>query len=90
MSEPQPSRSDPTPEERKGDSSFLPVVIAAGIALIIILLAAVVFIKARQTKVIPTPHDAHPTSQIQRTPLPLPVQPSSVTLLCDKSATPAG
>jgi cell division protein FtsN len=64
MSEPQPSRNDPTPEERKGDSSFLPVVVAAGIALIVILVAALIFIKARQAKAIPTPHDAHPTSQM--------------------------
>jgi hypothetical protein len=64
MSEPQASNNDPTPEERTGDSSFLPVVIAAGIALIIILVAALVFLKARQTKVIPKATDPHPTSQI--------------------------
>jgi cell division protein FtsN len=77
MNAPQPSRIDPTPEERKGDSSFLPVVIAAGIALIVILIAAIIFIKARQTKTIPTPHEAHPTSEIQPAPMPLPVQPPS-------------
>jgi len=29
----EPTRNDPTPEERKGDSRFLPVVIVAGIEL---------------------------------------------------------
>jgi hypothetical protein len=64
MSEPRPSLSDPTPEERKGDSSFLPVVIAAGIVLIVILVAALIFLKVRQTKAIPKANDPHPTSQI--------------------------
>jgi hypothetical protein len=48
MSEPQPSNSDPTPEERTGDSSFLPVVIAAAVAIIVILVAAIIFLKARE------------------------------------------
>jgi hypothetical protein len=66
MSEPRPSLSDPTPEGRKGDSSFLPVVIAAGIVLIVILVAALIFLKVRQTKVIPKANDPHPTSQIMQ------------------------
>jgi cell division protein FtsN len=63
MSEPQPSRNDPTPEERKGDSRFLPVVIAAAIAVIVILVAALIFLKAKQTNAIPKANDTHPTSQ---------------------------
>ena len=66
MSEPQASRNDPTPEERKGDSSFLPVVAAAGIAIIVILVAALIFLKVRQTKAIPKANDPHTTSQIMR------------------------
>jgi cell division protein FtsN len=73
MSEPQPSRNDPTPEERKGDSRFLPVVIAAAIAVIIILVAALIFLKARQTNAIPKANDTHPTSRFVQPHL----QPSS-------------
>jgi hypothetical protein len=64
MSEPQQSNSDPTPEERTGDSSFLPVVIAFAVAILVILIGAVVFVKSRQTKAIPNPHEAHPTSRL--------------------------
>ncbi len=64
MSDPQPSRNDPSPQARKGDSSFLPVVIAFAVAILVILVAAIFFIKARQTKVIPNPHQPHPTSQL--------------------------
>jgi cell division protein FtsN len=77
MSEPQPSRNDPTPEERKGDSRFLPVVIAAAIAVIVILVAALIFLKARQTHAIPNVNDTHPTSQFVQPRL----QPSSRTSL---------
>jgi hypothetical protein len=64
MSQPQSSNSDPTPEERKSDSSFLPVVIAFAVAILVIIVAAIIFIKIRQTKVIPNPKERHPTSQI--------------------------
>jgi hypothetical protein len=64
MSEPQPSNSDPTPEERTGDSSFLPVVIAAAVAIIVILVAALIFLKIRQNKAIPTTTDKHPSSRL--------------------------
>jgi hypothetical protein len=68
MSEPQPSRNDPTPEERKGDSRFLPVVIAAAIAVIVILVAALIFLKVRQTNVVPKANDSRPTSRIIQQP----------------------
>jgi heme/copper-type cytochrome/quinol oxidase subunit 2 len=71
MSEPLPSNNDPTPEERKGDSSFLPVVIMFAIAIIVILIGAIVFIKARQNKAVPNPREPHPTSQT----MPLPLWP---------------
>jgi hypothetical protein len=70
MSEPKPSRNDPAPEERKGDSSFLPVVIAAGVAIIVILVAALIFLKARENKSIPAVKDPHPTSWVIPAPLP--------------------
>jgi sensor domain CHASE-containing protein len=64
MSDPRPSQSDPTPEERKGDSSFLPVVIMAGIAIVVILVAALFIIKSHQNRIVPKASDtAHPTSQ---------------------------
>jgi hypothetical protein len=59
--QPSPSRNDPTPEQRKGDARFLPVVIAAGIAIILILLAAIIFLKAKPEKAIPK---ANPTSRL--------------------------
>jgi hypothetical protein len=64
MSEPQASRNDPTPEERVGDSSIKPVVIGFIVTVLIVLVAAIVFVKSRQSKAIPVPHDAHPTSQV--------------------------
>jgi len=63
MSDPLPSNNDPTPEKRKGDSSFLPVVAMFAIAIIVILIGAIVFIKVRQNKAVPNPKEAHPTSQ---------------------------
>jgi len=59
----QPTGNDPTPEERKGDSRFLPVVIAAGIALIVILVIAIFFIKGKGSKVVPNQPN-HPTASL--------------------------
>jgi hypothetical protein len=74
MSEQKPTNSDPTPEERVGDSSIKPVVIAFIVTIAVILVAALVFLKAHQSKVVPKVDDQHPTSQIMR---PQPVQPST-------------
>jgi nucleoside recognition membrane protein YjiH len=71
MSEQKPTTSNPTPEQRVGDSSIKPVVIAFLVTILIILVAALIFIKARQTKVIPKTHDAHPTSQITQPAIPM-------------------
>ena len=60
----EPTRNDPSPEERVGDSRFLPVVIAAGVALIVLLIAAVVIIGSRGKKLVPQDKTAHPTSQV--------------------------
>jgi hypothetical protein len=70
MSEQKPTLSNPTPEQRVGDSSIKPVVIAFVVTILIILVAALIFIKARQTKIIPKTHDARPTSQIAQPPIP--------------------
>lgn len=48
------SRNDPTPGARTGDSRFLPVVILSLIALLIILAAAVVLIRGKGHKIVPT------------------------------------
>jgi hypothetical protein len=64
MSDPQQSNNDPSPEERKGDSSFLPVVVAFAVALLVILAAVITFVKIRQNKAIPNPHTTHPTSRL--------------------------
>jgi hypothetical protein len=71
MSEQKPTTSDPTPEQRVGDSSIKPVVIAFLATILIILVAAIIFIKARQTKVVPKANDARPTSQIAQPALPM-------------------
>ena len=78
MSEQKPTTSNPTPEQRVGDSSIKPVVIAFLVTILIILVAAIIFIKARQTKVIPKTHDARPTSQITQPAIPLafPLRPT--------------
>ncbi|HEX4577603.1 MAG TPA: hypothetical protein VH117_09645 [Edaphobacter sp.] len=50
-----------------------PVVIAAIVAILIILIGAIILIKVRQTKVIPKATDPHPTTQrmpYPRTPVP--------------------
>jgi hypothetical protein len=74
MSEQKPTASNPTPEQRVGDSSIKPVVIAFIVTILIILVAAIIFIKARQTKVVPKATDPHPTTQTTpspQTPVPL-------------------
>lgn len=60
----EPTRNDPTPERRVGDARFLPVVIAAGVALVVILIAALLIIRGKNKEVVPDkgPHPA--TSQI--------------------------
>jgi hypothetical protein len=60
----EPTRNDPTPEERKGDSRFLPVVIIAAIALIIILIGAIVLIRGKGHKIVPRSQDNHPSSSL--------------------------
>ena len=60
----EPSRNDPTPAARKGDSRFLPVVVIAGIALIVLLLAGVLLIKGKGRKIVPAEPDNHPTSSV--------------------------
>ena len=74
MTKPMSSNNDPTPEARESDSSFLPVVIAFAVAIIVILVAAIIFIRARQTKALPNPHESHPTSQLT-SPVPTIGQP---------------
>lgn len=59
----EPTRNDPTPELRKGDSRFLPVVILAGIALIVLLIAGVLLIRTKGHKIVPAGQD-HPTSSL--------------------------
>jgi hypothetical protein len=77
MSEQQPTRSDPTPGERTGDSSIKPVVIAFAVTILILLVVAIIFIKARQSKVVPKANDSRPTSQIMRSPVQTPIQPET-------------
>jgi hypothetical protein len=60
----EPTLSDPTPGARKGDARFLPVVILASIALIILLIAAVVLIKGKGHNMVPQQQDNHPTSSL--------------------------
>jgi len=59
----EPTRNDPTPEARKGDSRFLPVVILAAIALIVLLIGAVVLIKGKGHKIVPE-QDSRPASSL--------------------------
>ena len=71
MSVQKPTASNPTPEQRVGDSSIKPVVIAFLVTILVILVAAIIFIKARQTKVIPKTNNARPTSQITQPAIPM-------------------
>jgi hypothetical protein len=68
MSEQKPTASNPTPEQRVGDSSIKPVVVAFLVTVLIILAAALIFIKARQTKVVPRATDPHTTTQLATPP----------------------
>jgi hypothetical protein len=74
MATPAPPNNDPTPEERPSDSSFLPVVVAFAVPILVVLVAAIIFLQARQAKAIPNPKEPHPTSQI----MPLMPRPISV------------
>lgn len=47
------SRNDPTPEKRKGDSAFLPVVIAAAVVLLVLFAVFLIFIRGRREKIVP-------------------------------------
>jgi hypothetical protein len=58
------TRNDPTPEERKGDSRFLPALILAAIALIIILIEAIVLIRGKSQKIVPQSQDNQPSSSL--------------------------
>lgn len=64
MATPQSSNNDPTPEARTGDSAFLPVIVAVGITVLVILIAAVVFLKVRHTEAIPKPKSPPTTSRL--------------------------
>jgi hypothetical protein len=72
MTQPLASNNDPTPEKRKSDSAFLPVVIAFVVTVLALLAAAVIYVKVRQTKTISHEPDPHPTSQIWQRPSDLP------------------
>ena len=71
MSVQKPTASNPTPEQRVGDSSIKPVVVAFLVTILVILVAAIIFIKARQTKVIPKTNDGRPVSQITQPAAPM-------------------
>jgi hypothetical protein len=60
----EPTRNDPTPELRKGDSRFLPVVVIAGIALIVLLIAGILLIHSKGEKMAPPAKGDHPTSSL--------------------------
>jgi len=60
----EPTRNDPTPQRRKGDSRFLPVVIIAAIVLVIILIASIVLIGGKGNKMVPNEQDSHPKSSL--------------------------
>jgi hypothetical protein len=62
----EPTLNDPTPHARQGDSRFLPVVILAGIALIVLLIAGVLMIKGKGHKMVPQEQDNHPTSKLMQ------------------------
>jgi hypothetical protein len=69
---PSPSPSDPTPQRRIGDAPMKPVIIAAIVTILIILVGAIILIKTRQTKVVPKATAPHRTTQMtpySRTPV---------------------
>jgi hypothetical protein len=74
MNDQKPTPSDPTPQRRVGDVSIRPVVIAFIVTILIILVAAIIFIKARQNKVVPKTNDARPASQFTQPAIPLPLR----------------
>jgi Na+-transporting methylmalonyl-CoA/oxaloacetate decarboxylase gamma subunit len=71
MNDQKPTLSDPTPQQRVGDTSIRPVVIGFVVTILIILVAALIFIKARQNKVVPKANDSPPTSQITQPTIPI-------------------
>lgn len=59
----EPTRNDPTPHRRVGDSRFLPVIIAAGVAILVILIAAVLVIHGKDKEVVPD-KGQHPATSL--------------------------
>jgi hypothetical protein len=64
MKDQKPSPSDPTPQRRVGDVDMRPVIIAFFVTVLIILVAAIILLKTRQTKIIPKATDPHPTTHM--------------------------
>ncbi len=60
-----PTRPDTSDQPRKGDSRFLPVVIAAVCALFVILACIVFIVHQRGRKILPKRPDPHPSSMLQ-------------------------
>jgi hypothetical protein len=75
MSDSTPTRSDPTPEKRKGDSNIQPVVIAFLVTILVILVAALIFIRIRQSKIVPKANDT-PISRYVQPRAQSPIQPA--------------
>ncbi|MBS1822385.1 MAG: hypothetical protein JST61_10485 [Acidobacteria bacterium] len=57
-------RIAPPTEEHLGDAEFLPVVIAASVALVVILVAAIVVVAGTGKHLVPQDKTQHPVSQI--------------------------
>jgi len=74
MKDQKPSPSDPTPKRRIGDVSIRPVVVAFVVTVLVILVAAIILIKARQTKVVPKTTEPHTTTQSTQPHTQTPVQ----------------
>jgi hypothetical protein len=70
MNQPTHSPNDPAPQRRIGDVSIRPLVVAFLVTILIILVAAIIIIKARPTKVIPKATETRPTSQITQPAIP--------------------
>jgi cell division protein FtsN len=75
MSDAKPTRSDPTPEKRKGDSNIQPVVITFIVTILVILVAALIFIRIHQSKIVPKANDT-PVSQHVLPRTQPPIQPA--------------
>lgn len=64
MDRPQRSRNDPTPERRREDVSFIPLLIVFAVTLVVVLILGIIYVRNRHAGTIHEPVQPHSSSQL--------------------------